>query len=104
MSLLSFYLVCWNKMTKIEKILEQFRNSTDIDITELDIDYLESLNLEYIKKFVEYLCENNLIDKNKVRQLVADDVYYIPFEDTVLMMLVSQYYWEYKDFLLSILK
>lgn len=96
--------MCWNKMTKIEKILEQFRNSTDIDITELDIEYLESLNLEYIKKFVEYLCENNLIDKNKVRQLVADDVYYIPFEDAVLMMLVSQYYWEYKDFLLSILK
>lgn len=91
-------------MTKIEKILEQFRNSTDIDITELDIEYLESLKLEYIKKFVEYLCENNFIDKNKVRQLVADDVYYIPFEDTVLMMLVSQYDWEYKDFLDSILK
>lgn len=91
-------------MTKIEKILEQFRNSTGIYITELDIEYLESLRLEYIKKFVEYLCENNLIDKNKVRQFVADDVYYIPFEDTVLMMLVSQYYWEYKEFLLSILK
>ena len=91
-------------MTKIEKILEQFKNSTNIDITELDIEYLESLNLEYIKKFVEYLCENNLIDRNKVRQLVADDVYYIPFEDTVLMMLVSQHYWEYKDFLDSILK
>jgi hypothetical protein len=78
-------------MTKIEKILEQFRNSTDIDIVELDIEYLESLKLEYIKKFVEYLCENNFIDRNKVRQFVADGVYYIPFEDTVLMMLVSQY-------------